>query len=271
MSWTTVVKRIGIFAIVMIVAVIAARGKAADPEASIPGQDDAIEQVSEAGDPEVEAIGRLQEGEPWQMTAHADSSLAAGSKEDDESQGVSNGRQEAAESQGVTTGRQEDAAIVSGDIEVRHEAAQSQDIEQGPSRVEQEVREVYEVVATGYYAGVESTGKSPGHPSYGITYSGVKVRRGAVSTIAADPRVFPIGTVLYIPGYGYGVVADIGGAVKGHVIDLYFHSKEDIYSQWGKKTVKVVVVEEGDGKLDEQKFQYLESLFRDRLPPPSAM
>lgn len=72
-----------------------------------------------------------------------------------------------------------------------------------------------EVIATGYTAGVESTGKRPGHPQYGITYSGVKVRRDQVSTIAADPRLFPIGTLLYIPGYGYGVVADTGSAIKG--------------------------------------------------------
>lgn len=43
------------------------------------------------------------------------------------------------------------------------------------------------VTATGYTAGAESTGKSPGHPQYGITYSGVKVKRDLYSTVAADP------------------------------------------------------------------------------------
>lgn len=47
------------------------------------------------------------------------------------------------------------------------------------------------VVATGYTAGYESTGKRPNHPDYGITYSGVKVRRDkkTVSTIAADLKL----------------------------------------------------------------------------------
>src|SRR5699024_9599553 len=54
------------------------------------------------------------------------------------------------------------------------------------------------VVATGYTAGAESTGKSPGHPQYGITYSGVNVTRDLYSTIAADLSVFPLGTILYI-------------------------------------------------------------------------
>lgn len=107
------------------------------------------------------------------------------------------------------------------------------------------------VVATGYYAGFESTGKTPSHPSYGITYSGVKVRRDDYSTIAADLRVFPLGTILYIPGYGYGVVADKGGAIRGNKIDLYFETKQDVYKQWGKKSVDVYVVKRGDGKVTE--------------------
>lgn len=107
------------------------------------------------------------------------------------------------------------------------------------------------VVATGYTAGVESTGKRPGHPSYGITYSGVKVRRDMVSTIAADPRLFPIGSLLYIPGYGYGVVADTGSAIKGSRIDLYFETTADVFKQWGKRTVEVEVIRKGTGKLSQ--------------------
>nr|WP_245600201.1 3D domain-containing protein [Paenibacillus harenae] len=108
-----------------------------------------------------------------------------------------------------------------------------------------------EVVATGYTAGEESTGKSPGHPQYGITYSGVKVRRDQVSTIAADTKLFPIGTLLYIPGYGYGVVADTGSAIKGKRIDLYFETIKEVYEQWGKRTVQVEVLRKGTGKLTQ--------------------
>ncbi|WP_374987807.1 3D domain-containing protein [Paenibacillus sp. R14(2021)] len=108
-----------------------------------------------------------------------------------------------------------------------------------------------QVVATGYTAGVESTGKRPGHPLYGITYSGVKVRRGLVSTIAADPKVFPIGTVLYVPGYGYGIVADTGSAIKGKKIDLYFETRKQVFKQWGKRKVTVNVLKRGNGKLTE--------------------
>ncbi|ENQ3080192.1 3D domain-containing protein [Bacillus cereus] len=109
-----------------------------------------------------------------------------------------------------------------------------------------------EVTATGYTAGRESTGKTKGHPQYGITYSGVKVKRDIYSTIAADLRVFPIGTILFVPGYGYGVVADKGGAIQGDRLDLYYETVRDVYNQWGKKKVNVYVVKVGNGKLTEQ-------------------
>ncbi|WP_307331718.1 3D domain-containing protein [Evansella vedderi] len=109
-----------------------------------------------------------------------------------------------------------------------------------------------EVVATGYTAGIESTGKTEGHPQYGITYSGVKVKRDLYSTVAADPDVFPIGTILFIPGYGFGVVADTGSAIKGNKIDLYYETVDDVYEQWGKKSVEVYIIEEGNGNLTDE-------------------
>jgi 3D (Asp-Asp-Asp) domain-containing protein len=129
-------------------------------------------------------------------------------------------------------------------------AAEAEDAETGP------LASVV-VTATGYTAGVESTGKRPGERGYGITYSGVKVRRGIVSTIAADPKVFPIGTLLYIPGYGYGVVADTGKAIKGNRIDLYFETPRQVYREWGKRTVKVDVLVRGGGKLTEARLAEL--------------
>jgi 3D (Asp-Asp-Asp) domain-containing protein len=130
----------------------------------------------------------------------------------------------------------------------------SEDIE-GPQTLEEAIAmEEYPsatVVATGYTAGVESTGKSPDHPLYGITFSGVQVTRDLYSTIAADLDIYPIGTVMYIPDYGYGVVADKGSAITGKKIDLYYETVEDVFSQWGKKELDVFIVEMGDGSLTD--------------------
>lgn len=113
------------------------------------------------------------------------------------------------------------------------------------------------VVATGYTAGYESTGKNPGHPEFGITYSGVRVKRDLFSTVAADLNVFPIGTILFIPGYGYGVVADKGGAINGNEVDLYYDTVDEVYNEWGKRTLDVYIIELGAGTLTENKLKEL--------------
>jgi 3D (Asp-Asp-Asp) domain-containing protein len=138
--------------------------------------------------------------------------------------------------------------LISSEVIQRPKTLEDLDWEQFPSNT---------VIATGYTAGVESTGKSKDHPAYGITKSGVKVRRDLYSTIAADTSVYPIGTVMYIPGYGYGVVADTGSAIKKQKIDLYYETVQDVYEKWGKKQVKVYIIEMGDGRLSEKELDAL--------------
>ena len=46
---------------------------------------------------------------------------------------------------------------------------------------------------------------------------------------------YPIGTILFIPGYGYGVVADKGGAIKEIKSTFIMNTIDDVYNQWGKK------------------------------------
>ena len=81
-------------------------------------------------------------------------------------------------------------------------------------------------------------GPNKGKPKeVGITASGTKARPG---TIAADTRIFPFGTVMFIPGYGYGVVEDRGGDIKGYHIDLYYHSHQTAL-KWGREVKDVKV------------------------------
>jgi 3D (Asp-Asp-Asp) domain-containing protein len=60
--------------------------------------------------------------------------------------------------------------------------------------------------------------------------------------IAVDPNVIPLGSKVYVDGYGYAVAADKGGAIKGNRIDVFFSSKNDAY-RWGVKRVKIRVLD----------------------------
>lgn len=72
----------------------------------------------------------------------------------------------------------------------------------------------------------------------GRTASGVRARRGVV---AVDPAVIPIGTRLYIKGYGNAVAADTGGSIKGNRIDLCFATYAEA-RQFGRRTVTVQIL-----------------------------
>jgi 3D (Asp-Asp-Asp) domain-containing protein len=71
----------------------------------------------------------------------------------------------------------------------------------------------------------------------GKTALGVPVRRGVV---AVDPKLIPLGTKLHVPGYGHGFAADVGHAIKGRIIDLWFPTTAQARS-WGRRTVTITV------------------------------
>ena len=77
----------------------------------------------------------------------------------------------------------------------------------------------------------------------GTTATGVNLRANPnARVIAVDPSVIPLGTKVYVEGYGYAVAADTGSAIKGHKIDVFFPSKSTAY-RWGSKKVKIKILE----------------------------
>lgn len=98
---------------------------------------------------------------------------------------------------------------------------------------------------------VISSGPLKGRPkSVGITASRTEARPGV---IAADTNLFPFGTVMHIPGYGWGRVEDIGGAIKGYHLDLYFTSHDEA-REWGVRKRKIEFWRPPGAKPRNQRF-----------------
>ncbi|WP_461203279.1 3D domain-containing protein [Enterococcus sp. N342-3-1-2] len=60
--------------------------------------------------------------------------------------------------------------------------------------------------------------------------------------VAVDPSVIPLGTRLYVEGYGEAIASDTGGAIKGNIIDVHFPTNSQA-EQWGRRTVKVTILD----------------------------
>jgi 3D (Asp-Asp-Asp) domain-containing protein len=87
--------------------------------------------------------------------------------------------------------------------------------------------------ATAYSPTVQETDGNPW-----MTASGMKSGRGVV---AVDPKVIPLGTKLYVEGYGYAIAGDTGGAIKGDRIDVFFYSSDET-ARWGRRWARVFVL-----------------------------
>lgn len=59
--------------------------------------------------------------------------------------------------------------------------------------------------------------------------------------VAVDPSVIPLGTRLYVEGYGEAYAVDTGSAIQGNIIDVHFSTAAQCYS-WGRRTVQVTIL-----------------------------
>lgn len=95
--------------------------------------------------------------------------------------------------------------------------------------------ETIDVTATAYTAKCDGCS--------GVTATGVDLNENPdANVIAVDPNVIPLGSEVYVEGYGYATAADTGGAIQGDKIDLHVPSKEEA-NNFGVQNVKVTIVE----------------------------
>ncbi|OMP66698.1 3D domain-containing protein [Domibacillus epiphyticus] len=93
----------------------------------------------------------------------------------------------------------------------------------------------------------EITVKATAYTAYckgcsGITATGINLKRNPdAKVIAVDPKVIPLGTKVYVEGYGEAIAGDKGGAIKGNKIDVHMPTKQKA-KNWGVRTVKVQIL-----------------------------
>ena len=96
-------------------------------------------------------------------------------------------------------------------------------------------REYMVFEATAYYPGPNNYGGGVG-PRTAI---GMIAQRGVV---AVDPSVIPLGTHLYIEGYGYAVAGDTGGSIQGRRVDLCYNTYDEAI-RFGRQSVRVFILD----------------------------
>src|SRR5690625_3051586 len=95
--------------------------------------------------------------------------------------------------------------------------------------------QTFSVTATAYTANCDGCS--------GVTSTGVDLNSNPdAKVIAVDPSVIPLGSEVYVEGYGYATAADVGGAINGNKIDVHVPTKDEAYS-WGVRTVDVTIVD----------------------------
>lgn len=120
--------------------------------------------------------------------------------------------------------------------DVETQATQTEEVE-----VKTEPEKEESASTNGYTVTVEATAYSRNQPSLSnFTYSGIDLRENS-RVIAVDPNVIPLGSTIYVPGYGEYIAGDTGGAIKGNRIDIHM---EDLQAaiQFGRRTLEIQVI-----------------------------
>ncbi|HEY4599879.1 MAG TPA: ubiquitin-like domain-containing protein [Cerasibacillus sp.] len=104
-----------------------------------------------------------------------------------------------------------------------------------PSQSDKKSGKVYYMDASAYTA--QCNGCS------GYTATGINLKANPhIKVVAVDPSIIPLGSTVWVQGYGKAIAGDTGGSIRGHRIDLHFPNKKAAYA-FGRKKVKVIVLD----------------------------
>ncbi|MBY0094753.1 3D domain-containing protein, partial [Priestia aryabhattai] len=125
----------------------------------------------------------------------------------------------------------------------KEQAAQQQQAQQQQQAAQQQQQQSQQQ-ANGKSMTVEATAYTANCAGCsGTTATGVNLKSNPNQrVIAVDPSVIPLGSKVYVEGYGQAVAADTGGAIKGNRIDV-FVSSDSAAQDWGRRSVKITVID----------------------------
>lgn len=107
--------------------------------------------------------------------------------------------------------------------------------EEKSEKEEPEVVKTFKVTATAFTANCKGCS--------GVTSTGINLKKNPdAKIIAVDPDVIPLGTKVWVEGYGEAIAADKGGSIKGNKIDVFMSSNKEA-TNWGRRTVTVKILE----------------------------
>ncbi|PEA54671.1 cell wall-binding protein [Bacillus pseudomycoides] len=110
----------------------------------------------------------------------------------------------------------------------------------GSDKSDKRGRDIF-VEATAYTNDPAENGKQPGEHVYSKQGHDLTSNPN-MKLIAVDPAVIPLGSRVWVEGYGEAIAGDTGGAIKGYKIDVFVPNKEAC-SKWGRKKVKVIILD----------------------------
>ncbi|MFE3897349.1 MULTISPECIES: 3D domain-containing protein, partial [unclassified Priestia] len=171
-----------------------------------------------------------------QAAAQAQAAQEQAQKEQEQAQAAA--QAQAAQEQAQKEQEQAQAAAQEQAAQQQQQAAQQQ------QQAAQQQQQQSQQQASGKSMTVEATAYTANCAGCsGTTATGVNLKSNPNQrVIAVDPSVIPLGSKVYVEGYGQAVAADTGGAIKGNRIDV-FVSSDSAAQDWGRRSVKITVID----------------------------
>ncbi|TMW70307.1 peptidoglycan-binding protein [Alteribacter natronophilus] len=197
--------------------------------AALTGSGEAREESASDSSSESGSESSSDEGSTSEESTSSEDSSSSESSSSEESTSTDDSSSSESSSSEESTSSDDSSSSESSSSE---ESTSSEESSSGDSS---EVGAVYEMEATAYTAYCDGC--------TGITYTGQDLRANPdKKVVAVDPDVIPLGSTVYVEGYGEAIAGDIGGAIQGNRIDLHMATKEEAL-EFGRRTVTVEVLD----------------------------